>query len=129
MKGQGYGEQGICLPSNLVGNERRRGQRQRKRQRAAIQAFAKRAGYEIVQEFNDEAVKGADAIDARQGFAAMMEAIAANGCRTIIVETASRFARDLIVQEVGHAMLKERGIDLIAADSPDPSSTTRLRLS
>ena len=89
-----------------------------KRQRAAIQAFAKRAGYEIVSEFHDEAVKGADAIDVRQGFATMMEAIAANGCRTIIVETASRFARDLMVQEVGHAMLKERGIDLIAADSP-----------
>jgi hypothetical protein len=31
--------------------------------------------------------------------------------RTIIVETASRFARDLMVQEVGHAKLRERGID------------------
>jgi Resolvase, N terminal domain len=38
----------------------------------------------------------------------------------IIVATASRFARDLMVQEVGHAKLRERGIDLIAAD--DPSS-------
>jgi hypothetical protein len=27
------------------------------------------------------------------------------------VETASRFARDLMVQEVGHAKLRERGID------------------
>ena len=59
----------------------------------------------------------------------MMEAIAANGCRTIIVETASRFARDLMVQEVGHAMLKERGIELVAADSPDRSLMTRRRLS
>jgi DNA invertase Pin-like site-specific DNA recombinase len=97
-----------------VGEDRDSG----KRQRAAIQSFAKRAGYEIVGEFNDEAVKGADAIDARQGFAAMMEAIAANGCRIIIVETASRFARDLIVQETGYAMLRERGITLVAADSP-----------
>src|SRR5215217_6703714 len=30
----------------------------------------------------------------------------------------SRFARDLMVQEVGYAMLTERGIELIAADSP-----------
>src|SRR5215207_3319694 len=30
-----------------------------------------------------------------------------------------QFARDLMVQEVGHAMLKERGITLVAADSPD----------
>jgi DNA invertase Pin-like site-specific DNA recombinase len=38
--------------------------------------------------------------------------------RTIIVETASRFARDLMVQEVGYAKLHDRGIDLIAADNP-----------
>jgi DNA invertase Pin-like site-specific DNA recombinase len=49
----------------------------------------------------------------------MMEAIAANECRTIVVETASRFARDLIVQETGFAMLRGRGITLVAADSPD----------
>ncbi len=36
-----------------------------------------------------------------------------------MVETANRFACDLMVQEVGFAMLKERGITLIAADSPD----------
>jgi hypothetical protein len=38
--------------------------------------------------------------------------------RTIIVETANRFARDLIVQETGHRMLKAQGIEIIAADSP-----------
>ena len=35
--------------------------------------------------------------------------------RTILVETASRFARDLIVQETGYEMLKARGIELIVA--------------
>ena len=53
------------------------------------------------------------------GFAAMLERIAGNGVRTIIVETANRFARDLIVQETGHKMLRNLGIELIAADSPD----------
>ena len=60
----------------------------------------------------------------------MLEALEANGTKTIIVETANRFARDLMVQEVGFAMLKARGIDLIAADSPtsflDDSPTARL---
>jgi len=42
----------------------------------------------------------------RPGFAAMLERIEGNGVRTIIVETASRFARDLMVQEVGHAKLE-----------------------
>jgi Resolvase, N terminal domain len=46
-----------------------------KRQRAAIQAFAKRAGYELVDEFYDTAVSGADPIDMRPGFAAMLERI------------------------------------------------------
>jgi hypothetical protein len=45
--------------------------------------------------------------------------------KTIVVETASRFARDLMVQEVGFAILKARGIDLIAAGQ----SLSRLRRS
>ena len=52
----------------------------------------------------------------------MLKRIEGNGVRTILVETAHRFARDLMVQEVGYAMLKERGIELIAADSRTPSS-------
>jgi DNA invertase Pin-like site-specific DNA recombinase len=89
-----------------------------KRQRAAIEAFARSAGYELVDTFYDEAVSGADQVTSRPGFAAMMERIAGNGVRTI-VETANRFARDLIVQETGYALLKEQGIELIAADKPD----------
>src|SRR5215210_4088846 len=90
-----------------------------KRQRTAMEAFAGAAGYELVDSYYDEAVSGADHITARPGFAAMMERLASNGVRTILVETANRFARDLIVQETGYAMLKERGIELIAADKPD----------
>jgi DNA invertase Pin-like site-specific DNA recombinase len=101
-----------------------------RRQREAIASFAKRAGYELVAEFYDAAVSGADAIDSRPGFTAMLEQIEGNGVRTIIVETASRFARDLMVQEVGHAKLYERGIDLIAADNPgsfiDDTPTAKL---
>lgn len=90
-----------------------------KRQRDAIARFAKAAGFEIVGEFYDEAVSGADPVDVRPGFAGMLERIAGNGVRTIIVETANRFARDLIVQETGHRMLRDLGVELIAADSPD----------
>ena len=49
----------------------------------------------------------------------MLQRIAGNGVRTIIVETANRFARDLMVQEVGYAKLQELGIELVAADSPN----------
>jgi hypothetical protein len=70
-------------------------------------------------------VSGADPIDMRPGFAAMLERIEGNGVRTIIVETASRFARDLMVQEVGHAKLRERGIDLSLPIIPARSLTPR----
>src|SRR5437899_929806 len=77
------------------------------RQRKAIQTYAKRAGYHIVAWFDDPAVKGGDAIDVRPGFGAALEQIAGNGVRTIIVETANRFARDLIVQETGFRRLQD----------------------
>jgi DNA invertase Pin-like site-specific DNA recombinase len=101
-----------------------------KRQRDAIATFATRAGYMLVDVFYDPAVSGADPVDARPGFAAMLKRIEGNGVRVIIVETASRFARDLMVQEVGHAMLRQRDIDLIAADNPgsflDDTPTAKL---
>jgi hypothetical protein len=50
-----------------------------RRQREAIAAFAGRAGYELVAEFYDAAVSGADPIDTRPGFAAMLERIEGNG--------------------------------------------------
>jgi hypothetical protein len=101
-----------------------------RRQREAIASFAKRAGYELVSEFNDAAVSGADHIETRPGFAAMLARIAGNGVRTIIVETASRFARDLMVQEVGFAKLQGLGVQLVATDSPqsflDDTPTSKL---
>jgi DNA invertase Pin-like site-specific DNA recombinase len=89
-----------------------------KRQRAAIEAYAKAAGYEIIGEFYDAAVSGADPVSERSGFADMLECLMSNGARTIIVESPDRFARDLMVQLAGHDMLKARGVTLIAASAP-----------
>ncbi len=90
-----------------------------KRQQDAVRTCAATRGIEIVREFYDAAVSGADPVDVRQGFNEMLAYMLSNGARTIIVENASRFARDLIVQETGYQMLKARGIELIAADAPD----------
>ncbi len=91
-----------------------------KRQLSAINSYARRAGYEIVlPPYYDAAVSGADRIDARPGFAAMLAYLAEHPeIRTILVETASRFARDLTVQLTGHDLLKARGITLIPVDAP-----------
>ena len=69
------------------------------RQRAAIEAFAKRASFTTVDEYYDAAVSG-DPVDQRPGFAEMLLQLAANGAKTIIVESPDRFARDLAVQLV-----------------------------
>jgi len=92
-----------------------------KRQLAAIETYAKRAGYEVVlPPFYDAAVSGADHVTARAGFNNALAFIAGHpDVRTILVETASRFARDLVVQLTGHSLLKSLGIGLIPVDAPD----------
>lgn len=91
-----------------------------KRQLAAIEAYASRNGFDIVRPPTyDAAVSGADPIDTRPGFRTMMAYIADHPeCRTILVETASRFARDLAVQLAGHDLLKARGVTVVPVDSP-----------
>jgi DNA invertase Pin-like site-specific DNA recombinase len=98
-----------------------------KRQRAAIEGFAKRAGFALVGEFTDAAVSGADPIETRRGFAELLDRIEGNGVRTVIVEDASRFARELVTQELGILALIKRGVRVLTAsgddltDSSDPS--------
>jgi DNA invertase Pin-like site-specific DNA recombinase len=89
------------------------------RQRLAIATYAKAQGLKIAGEYYDVDTKGAEPVYLRPAFSRMLAAIAGNGVRTVIVESASRFARDLIVQETGFQYLRDLGITLIAADDPD----------
>ena len=97
------------------------------RQRAAIAAFAKRISLALVAEFSDPGVSGADPIEERPGFAALLDRIEENGVRTVVVEDASRFARDLVTQELGIMALIKRDVRVLTAngddltDSSDPS--------
>jgi len=90
-----------------------------KRQRAAIEVYARRDGFDVVEWFNDPAVSGADPIDTRPGFKALLERIAGNGVRTVIVEDASRFARTLRVQEAGIALLVGLGVRVLTSRGDD----------
>jgi DNA invertase Pin-like site-specific DNA recombinase len=93
------------------------------RQREAIQGFAARAEFEIVGEFYDAAVSGTDPIESRPGFMALLDRIEANGVRVVIVEDASRFARQLVVQEAGILALVERGVRVLTASGDDLTET------
>jgi DNA invertase Pin-like site-specific DNA recombinase len=89
-----------------------------KRQRAAVEAFAKANGYRIVDEYSDT-VSGAETVTKREGFAKLLERIAGNGERVILIESPDRFARDLTVQLTGHDHLKRLGVTLIPTTAPD----------
>jgi len=94
-----------------------------KRQREAVAAFAKQAGYEVVDEFYDPGVSGADPIETRPGFSALLDRIEGNGVRVVIVEDASRFARDLVTQELGILALIERGVTVLTATGDNLTNT------
>ena len=53
------------------------------------------------------------------GFMQMLQRLATNGAKTIIVKSPDRFARDLAVQLAGYDMLKSFGISIIPASAPD----------
>lgn len=92
-----------------------------RRQRSVIARFAKSAGYVIAADdwFTDEAVSGADALGDRPGWNKLMARILSNGVRTVIVEDASRFARELMVQEQGLLELRNAGVTVITAGGDD----------
>jgi DNA invertase Pin-like site-specific DNA recombinase len=89
-----------------------------KRQQDAVQAYAATKGLRIVREFYDAAVSGADPVTARDGFSEMLACMLGNGARIVLVESASRFARDAVVALTGHTYLKKHGIELIPVDAP-----------
>jgi len=87
------------------------------RQNDAIMAFAARSGVDVVSCYWDAAVSGADPIEARRGFAALLDQCAQDGVATVIVEEPSRFARSMLAQELGVLLLNKRGIRLITVSA------------
>ena len=73
--------------------------------------------------FYDAAVSGAHPIDAREGFKALLARIDGNGVRTVLIDEPSRFARDLIMQELGVTLMVQRGVKVICANGDDLTVT------
>jgi DNA invertase Pin-like site-specific DNA recombinase len=94
-----------------------------RRQKEAVETYAKALKWEIVDSFYDAAVSGADPIESRAGFAAMLDRIEGNGVRTIIVEDASRFARSVIAQELGVLLLQKRGVTVLTSNGDNLTET------
>jgi DNA invertase Pin-like site-specific DNA recombinase len=93
------------------------------RQREGIERFAKSAGFQIKDWFRDPAVSGVDPIESRPGFSALLDRLESNGIRTVIVEDATRLARDLMVQELGLLMLIKREVQVLTIAGDDLTRT------
>ena len=89
------------------------------RQREAIAHFASRNGFAVVDEFRDEGVSGTRELENRPALAALIDRIASNGVRVVLVERADRLARDLMIGEVILRELAKRGARVLTADGQD----------
>jgi DNA invertase Pin-like site-specific DNA recombinase len=72
---------------------------------------------EVVDEFRDAGVSGTKDLDNRPGLAALLDRVESNGVKIVLVENATRLARDLMVGEVILLQLSNAGCQVIAADS------------
>ena len=89
------------------------------RQREAVQRYAERCGLDLVAEFRDEGVCGANELADRAGLAELLDHLEATGVHLVVVERADRLARDLLVQEVTLAQFRDMGVQVFAADGTD----------
>lgn len=85
------------LRVSSIGNIEKDGFR---RQEKAIREFAKKNGYKIIDVFREEGISGATELSERPALEDIMMKIAGNGVRTVLVERADRFSRDLIASEL-----------------------------
>jgi DNA invertase Pin-like site-specific DNA recombinase len=89
------------------------------RQQAAIGKYAAAHGLAVATDdwFRDVGVSGTKDMGDRPGLAALLDRVESNGVRVVLVENATRLARDLMVSEVILAQLRDAGCRVISCDS------------
>lgn len=90
-----------------------------KRQKVACHDFARNNSLEIVKEFYDAGVKGKDLLQDRPGFSKLLTFCEFEDVRTVLFETANRFSREVVVQELGWKELTQQGYTLVCCDAPE----------
>ena len=89
------------------------------RQAAAIKAYAATHDIKIVKTFREEGVSGTTELENRPALLELLEALAANGTKLVLIEKLDRLARDLMVQETIIGDLRKREYELISVTEPD----------
>lgn len=89
------------------------------RQQDAIQACCERKGIEFLRLYREEGVSGKLGEEDRPAFQQMVSDLLGNGCRTVIVESLDRIARQYDIQQQLVTYLASKGIALIAANTDE----------
>lgn len=89
------------------------------RQALAIKAYAKANDIKVIDTFREEGVSGKLELEHRPALLALMNALAENGTRLVLIEKLDRLARDLMVQETLIADLQKAGYQIISVAEPD----------
>lgn len=101
------------------------------RQRIACEKFANSREIDVISEFLDEGVTGKMELEGRSGLSACLQFVREHSIEAVIVEDATRLARDMIVAEVlirefqklGVKVLSASGgIDLTEGDDSNPTA-------
>lgn len=87
------------------------------RQQDTINGWSRQAGATVERFYREEGISGTKDESHRPAFSQMVEDLLSNGCRTIVVESLDRFARDLGIQMQLLAYLLSKGLRLISAST------------
>ena len=87
------------------------------RQIEAIKSCCASQGLTLIHEYRDEAVPGKTGEESRPGFQSMVSDLLGNGCRTIVIESLDRLARQYDIQQQLATYLASKGLALISANT------------
>lgn len=86
------------------------------RQRDKASDFAAQEKYNLTEEFTDEGISGTNDIANRPGLAALLDRVQSNGVKIVLVENATRLARDLMIQEIILSDFRKLGVRVIECE-------------
>lgn len=98
------------------------------RQRANVERFARMAGYDVIEWYEDAGVSGTTELENRPGLEAAVTRIAANGVRVMLLENSDRLARDLMVQEAIIKAFLDLRAQIITTDGYDLTADDESRV-
>ena len=87
------------------------------RQVEDVNLFCEHSGFEIIDEYREEAVPGKLGEEHRPAFQRMVADLLSNGCRSVVVSSLDRFARQYDIQQQLATYLASKEIALYSANT------------